>query len=170
MEIWSYILGSFGLGALFSDIIRKTIDYKLQIRKFRFEKLYIERAKVIQGVYERMVTTQRAFLSLTAPLQFANEFLQKEARKKLTAETANNFVEYFDINRLYFDENLAQKLDTLNEKLKIIWNQFKCATEGEPGKIDVKEWSSARDKIIQEIPQLRKEIETQFRQIIGIEN
>ena len=166
MEILNFLSG-IGLGALLTTIIDRVLDYKLSKRKFQFEKLYIKRAVVIEETYKKMIKTHRAIESLVCPLQLAGE-PPKEEKMKSAAKIGNDFIEYFDINRIFFDENLELEIDQLNKKMQGAFTKFKYATMFEIGKQDIKEWIEAWDEIKERAPKLKGEIEKNFRRIIGI--
>jgi len=170
METWSLILGllgAFGLGTLFPNIIDRILNYRLQKKKFQFEKLYIERAEVIKETYQKMVRMHRAFESLMAPLQLAGEPSKAEKMRE-AANLANDFIKYFDINRIYFDEDLEEKINIFDGKMREAWNKFRYATAEELGKQDIDKWNEAWKEVKEEIPKLKKEIERKFRKEIGM--
>lgn len=170
METLSFILsliGAFGFGALLTNIIDRILNYRLQKKKFQFEKLYIKRAEVVEETYKKIIDTHRALESLMAPMQLAGEPTKAE-KIKSAVDKGNDFVRYFDIHRIYFDENLEQEIEQLHKKMRDAFNKFKYATTEELGKQDIKEWTNAWQEIREETPKLRKEIEKKFRNIIGI--
>lgn len=172
METWSIIiglLGTFGIGTLFANIIDRILNYRLEKNKFIFENIYIERAKVIKETYQKIALMHRAFQSLMAPMQLAGEPSKAEKTKK-AVDLANDFIDYFDVNRIFFDENLEIKLNNFNEKMLSVWRKFQFATAEELGRQDIKVWMEVWTEMKEEIPKLKKEIETKFREEIGIKN
>ncbi len=72
---------------------------------------------------------------------------------------------YFDENRIYLDETLCKKLDELHDEfLEIQMDVYRSEDEG------VHTSPNAWNKLHQEIPALKKEIEAEFRKLLGEEN
>lgn len=168
METWLFILnfiGAFGFGALFTNIVDRIINYKLQKKKFQFEKLYIRRAEIIEKTYKKLSKMHRAFQSLMAPLQLSGE-PSREEKAKRAAELANDFIEYFDDNRIYFEKNLEQKINEINKEFREAWLKFQYATEE---KINIEEWTNAWKKVKEGIPEIKEEIKQEFRKILGVQ-
>ncbi len=168
MQTWSIIIGligALGIGSLITSIIERILNHRLQKKKFQFENLYIKRAKVVDQIYKKLDKTQRIFLSLTSPFQAAGEPSQEEKAKK-AAKSANDFLDYFNQNRLYLEEEVGKILDNINNELKNVWIEFNYAKQ----KPDFKKWSVSWEKVKDDVPQAMKKIRERFREIIGLES
>jgi len=147
-----------------SDLSKEAIQFRI-----RYEKLHSERAEVIKEVYKRISRTYRAFKSYMCPLQLAGEPSEKEKCKK-AVEEFNALLDYYEENRIFFEEEVAKEIDSLLQKFREAWDQFdysKYKTGGEYR--DVKEWNKAWKKISEETSKTKELIESRFRRIIGIE-
>jgi len=164
MDIRSIILallGGFGI----NEIINNVINYKIHKHKVEFETIYQKRIDILSELYKKIDKTERLFQSLMAPFQEAGDLSQKEKAKN-AGQAAAEFLDYFRENRIYLNDSLEMKINSMNEKLRDAWITFKYANW--EGKIDTKEWINAWDKIKGEVPIISKEIKKEFREIMGI--
>ncbi len=181
-ELLRFLIVSSALSTAAVFIIRHLVDrffardlekFKSELEKdvlrdhIRYEKLHTERATVIKKVYRDIVNVYRDFSSLMNPLQMAGEPTKEEKTKK-AAESANTFLNDFEENRIFFEEELAERLDTLQTSLRKIWLDFQYKDDLPLGKERLAEWSKAWTAIQEEIPQLKKIIESDFRNILGL--
>ena len=104
------------------------------------------------------------------PLQFAGEFVEEE-KARLAVKEINELIDYYEENRIFFEEELAKEIDELLKKIKESWNQFKYSKDLKDGNgKDTREWNKAWKQISEDVPIVKKIIEKRFRDIIGIEN
>ena len=166
-------------------VLRKLIDqfFNNKIEKFKYElekentkfrityeRLHVERAEIIKETYKKIVLTFDLFRSYVNPLQLVGE--KPEIEKKKEAGLAyNEFYKFYDENRIFFDESLAAKIDKLRETLWDAWIKFQLSRDLREGshRGGHDEWMQAWTKVDNEVPLIRKEIEAEFRKIIGIE-
>lgn len=138
--------------------------------KIRYEKLHTERAEVIKEVYKKIVKTYRAFHSYICPLQLAGEPTEEE-KKKIAADEINSLVNFYEENRIFFNEQIAKEIDNLLVKFREAWNKFHLAKDlKKEGQSHIKEWGEAWDKVDKDISKVKSLIENKFRDIIGINN
>lgn len=137
--------------------------------KIRYEGLYGERALVTKEVYKRLVKTERAFRSLMSPIQFRGE-KNREDKAGVVTEKADALQDYFFENRIFFEEEVASKIDELLDEFWSAWIRFLDSAEskeaGEPHGAELKE---ARKVVNDRIPPLKKAIEQKFRSIVGFD-
>jgi len=189
MNLSENLLEKLGIAAIFSGavflIIRKLIEqffskrsekFKAELEKevikdrTRFETLHAEHIAVIKEVFNRIVKTHSAFLSLVNPL--LNKPTLEERVKQLTEEY-NYLVDYYTTNRILFGEGLARDIDELLKKFKDIWDTM-CFVKyleekGIQNPNPNKEWLGAWRGVKNEIPPIIESIEKKCRDIIGIE-
>jgi len=147
-----------------ADLSKEAIQFRI-----RYEKLHSERAEVIKKVYEKISRTYRAFRSYMCPLQLAGESSEKEKGKK-AADEVNALVDYYEANRIFFEEEVAKEVDSLLQEFREAWNQFNYSKyKTGKGHRDVEEWNKVWKKISEETPKTKELIENRFRKIIGIE-
>lgn len=144
---------------------------EMQSVKFsiRYEKLHSERIIVIKEVYKKIVRTNKSFSSLMNPLQLVEELPEVE-KGKVAAKDANELTEYYEENRIFFDEKLAEEIDSLLSEFKIAWSEFQASRiskELRDGKIMLNQWSNAWKQIERKVPEIKKQLENKFRNILG---
>ncbi|MCK5123352.1 MAG: hypothetical protein KAQ87_04380 [Candidatus Pacebacteria bacterium] len=136
--------------------------------KIRYEKLHSERAEIIKEVYKKIIGTYKSFHSLMCPLQLAGEPTEEE-EIKLAVKEINELVDYYEENRIFFEEELAKEIDKLLRKFRESWNQFNYSKDLKDGNgRDAKEWNKAWKQISEDVPVVKQLIEKRFRSIIGI--
>lgn len=190
-ELLKY-LGSVGAIAWsLSWIIRKLIDsffnkkieeYKNNLEKeniklkISYEKLHTERAEAIKIVYKKLTKCIGFIQQYIKPMRLTSEESEYESQTK-AIDAYNEFSIYYRENRLFFNEELALKIDDIQMKLLDILNGFQLIRNKEIqslgttlGVNTANKWSELfKDLTETKIPPLKKEIETEFRKIIGIE-
>lgn len=134
----------------------------------QFQQLHTDRAEVIKNVYKTIVDTRDAFVSLLNPLQMAGE-LKEEDKAKMAANAANEFIRYYSRNKIFFDSELAGKVDVLRDKLFEIWRNYQIRQYSEPGdNVRIESYRKTWDGISKDVPEILKSIENEFRQLIGL--
>ena len=86
--------------------------------------------------------------------------------------TFNDFSKYYRENRIFFAEPTALRIDAILDLLLEIANQFQVSRilrEEGPSHESVTEWGKAFDRLKNDVPPLKSEIEKEFRKLIGIE-
>mgnify|MGYP000942755803 CR=1 FL=1 len=185
-ELLKY-LGSVGAIAWsLGWIIRKLIDsffnkkieeYKNNLEKeniklkISYEKLHTERAEVIKVVYQKLTKTIGFIQQYIKPMRLTGEESEEESQIK-AIDAYNEFSVYYRENRLFFNEDLALKIDDIQMRLLDILNGFQLIRNIEIQSLGdtSKKWSELFKSLTDtDIPPLKKEIEIEFRKIIGIE-
>lgn len=156
------ILGGLGIG----ELINKIFDYIFSKNRFKFEMIYRKRIEILSEIDKKIYKTQKSFQDLMSPLQTAGEPTKKE-KGKFAAETANDFLEYLNENKIYLNDNLESRLDNINKKLADAWATHRAATWFEKDS-DIKKWTESWNTVKDEIPSISKEIRKEFRKILGI--
>ena len=181
-----YISSTAVIVAGASWILRKLIDnffshkleqFKAQLEKehtryqITYDKLHTERAVVIKETYQKLVDVYKAFHSYMNPMQWGGEPTMEE-KQKIAAEKANDFIIYFDRNRIFFEDSLAEKIDRLRDALWDCWTSFglsKDLRNDRQHKDGLDMWHKIWEKLNTEVPTIKKEVEKEFQKIIGLE-
>lgn len=149
-----------------ADLEKESIEFRI-----RYERLHGERVEVIKEVYKKVSHTYKSFHSLMNLLQLASEPTQEEKSKE-AAKNANDLTDYYEENRIFFEEKLAEDIDSLLSGFHNAWNKFQYARNARKSgdyKEALKEWNTAWKQIQEEIPKVKKTLENKFRKILGIE-
>ncbi len=162
---------------IFKQILNRDLEkFKLNLEKeaiefkIRYERIHGERVEVIKEVYKKMSNTYDSFFSLMNFIQSSEEPPQEEKGKE-AAEIANDLIKYYSQNKIFFSEELAKDIDNFLDELKKSWVEFLISVINK----NIKEYkeslryhSSAWKKIEKDIPEIKKQLERKFRDIIGI--
>jgi hypothetical protein len=148
---------------------RLRADLRIQAfeRETTFEKLHAKRVEVIAELYRHIVTVQGAMQDLMSPLQLAGA---KEEDKFVAASTAGRaFVQFFEIHKIYFSEELCSTLQAFSDKLWDAWITFGTYGKDEEGVARERRDAriSAWRKLNGEVSTHKAEIEKAFRVLLG---
>ena len=150
-----------------SDLEKEAIEYKI-----RYERLHSERVEVIKEVYKKISNTYNSFRSLMNPWQGVEEPTQEEKGRRAT-ENANELIYYYEQNRIFFSEELAEDVDVLLSVFKSTWNKFndsRISNSIRDEKTSTKQWHEAWKQIEEETPKVKKQLENKFRNVLEIKN
>jgi hypothetical protein len=157
---------------VFKSLEKFKVDLQLGAfeHQTRFTKLHEQRAKIVAELYARLVKMQRSFVSMLNPLPVRSTDDSIMVRIKVAQESANEFLEYFDENQIFLDSEICSKLIQLGQEFREIYLKFITVqlTSQDTASIDaLNAWSNGIDRLNKEIPQLKEEIESRFREMLG---
>ncbi len=138
--------------------------------KVTYEKLHTERTLVIKELYQKLVQTHTAFNVVMAPMQNTNSAETKKQNKLCVIATGNILRDYFEINKIYLEKDLADELEDLIQKYEELWIDWECQVDfpGTPPLEKFTEWQRVWKTLNQEIALTKTTLEEKFRSIIGI--
>ncbi|TDO72965.1 hypothetical protein EV143_107271 [Flavobacterium chryseum] len=175
-------LGKFIL-AKGSELIMENYKNQLEISKnehqIKFSKLHEERAKIIQIIYHDFYELETKLEHLTTIFQGSGWTTDKK-RDEDAIKKYTDTCEILERSRIYFPESLCDKLslalENYNEVIEQMLqakNQARYESEGNnmifPGNqssLDL--WKIAEKRTKNEIKNLRLELATEFRELIGV--
>jgi hypothetical protein len=134
----------------------------------RFSRLHERRVEVIADLYRRLVITEVAFNAAFLPLRRGRTVEDIQTRvtqeEQAAADASNDFVEYFQQNRLWLDRALCVKVEMLAETFRAAWYQYNNlnAQQGQ-----ATERGEAWRRVRIEVPSIRGEIENSMRTMLG---
>ncbi len=157
-----------------SELAKSNITHQIQ-----FSFLHQERAKVILELYKKLIELHSAMVDWTAFMHPIIEDGEKEdqERTKRANIALNDFRNFYILNKLFFSKTFCNNID---EVFKEYWDKgwdFGYKQErlrsGELEREYWKEYSEDMSKISKELneklPMRISEIETNFRQILNVE-
>lgn len=149
------------------EIDKSLEDYKNKLEliklqnQIQYSKLHEIRSSIIAELYGRLIRLNGAMLNLTAGIHLVAEDGEKEAAERITEanDTFIKFKLYYQTNKIYFNNQTCQILDTL---VNDYWEAGMDSTEhnrmqslgvrGTELKESFDKKRAARDKVRNEIP------------------
>lgn len=165
----AYLIKSLTNHLLNKDVERLKIELKstLEIEKIRYSFLQQKRVDVIAKAYSFLAKFEKSMRDLMALFQPVGELSENE-KAKIAAKDGNDFLDYYNENRIYFNKETCLVFDEINEKYKKAWIDFqfkdKIKAEKREDDLYLKSWRT----VSEEIPKLREKIEDDFRKIMGV--
>ena len=162
--------------SLFTQYLKRDIQqykHKLVEEQIRFSKLHEKRADVIQNLYSRLVDFEGKMASFVNPFQPAGA-LPIQKKKEDAGKAGDEFVKYSSINKIYFSKELCEIIEDINKQFKRAWIDFTTFTVYEKSNRVLtseekhRNWIKAWDTVSKEIPKLREKLESEFREILGV--
>jgi len=172
------VAGVFVLKRVLELIINRDLEkFKSELErestshKIRYERLHGERMEVIKNTYQKLAKTQRAFKRLISPLSDINDEVHELEKKRDAAEAAWQLTDYFEDNRIFFNESLAADFDNLLKEFNDIWVDFELVKDYKDNdrSQSLKVWTETWKRLNKEVPLLKTELEAKFRGVIGVE-
>lgn len=147
----------------------------LKLETFKLSRLHEKRGLVIEDLYSNLVDLVKAIGT------FVNVFGHEgdpslQEKHKIAGESYKKFRQHYDKHRIFFSENLCEKIDAFVKNLTDPAIEFAVNLNMD---IQVKKnesmspetskaWSDAYQKFSDGIPNAKKAIENEFRTILGV--
>ena len=179
-EIIEFLGGATAISLTVGYLGQKAIDGyvsgRISEHSIRFQRLHSERAEVIKEFYAKLAVLDDTLYSTLRGFQAVGEppLTEKVAR---LSEQFNSLREYFLPRRIFFDEQLCKLIDQVLDIAKGIFFDITTYTV-DPTDVEyrynrevLKErhefWEKGRAAHASEFAQLKTNLETQFREILG---
>lgn len=175
IAVASGVIG-FLVKSLIKLYINKDIErFKSQLlqEQIRFSKLHEERANVIKDLYGKLRDLELAMNKLVVPLELTGQ-PKKEALLPKVTEAGNEFLNYYNKNRIYFSKRMCALIDKINKEFRemyVDWQVYQPHTLDAPDVNQddrIRRWSEIWKKSEKDIPELREQIEEEFRTLLGV--
>lgn len=151
-----------------SDLQIRTIEHQV-----RFSRLHEKRASVIADLYGHLVETlweAESFLSL---MEWAGE-PSKQEKHKVAMEKLVDFFRFFDKHRIYLPEPICVSLEAIAMRVRShviafgVYTRFSDQSLNEHTRAQKeKAWNEGWEAIKTDIPAARKQLEQEFRALLG---
>ena len=150
--------------------IQAEVDYRATKAKYIYER----KLKALCETYSKLATLEKL---LGEYVTYWGE-TRGEERESARKAFAKGFVEFEDCfvpNRIFFPENLAEKITDLKNNYHKIATEFMIHVEqpnnsfGPPSQKSTEKWVAANEYVTEESPKVRREIERALRQEFGDE-
>lgn len=160
-----------------SDAAIERLKGDLQIRSIehqvRFSRLHEERASVIADLYGRLVETLWEAESFLSPAEWAGEPTKRE-KHQIAMNKLTDFFRFFDKHRIYLPEALCVSLEEIAMRVRSHVIEFGVYTGFDDQNLNDRTreqkdyaWNTGWEAIKNDIPDARKQLEEEFRAILG---
>lgn len=152
--------------------LRSQLALASRERELLLANLQAKRAEVIHEVYGLLVNTVDAFADLTSWIEFPS-MGTKEERERAFVESYNQFARYYHMHRVYLDARLCQRFEKLMAPLRGNFERFKIIVihgDQKPSDDYFQAWQESWEAASIEIPALLRELEQDFRALLGVSN
>ncbi len=155
------------------------LDTKLNEFNIQFSKLHVDRAEVVKNIYAKLIELQSAMFVFTRRMHGVIHDSEKESKER--ADRLNkalfDFISYYSPNRLYFNEDLAEKLDKIKAEywekgwdFSLLSKELKQSSDFPVyRKKLMSDTKVISENVERDFPVMIKEIEIEFRNILGVE-
>ncbi len=152
----------------------QALEHELQIERHAAQlghaKLIEKRAGIIDEVYKLLVDLHEAIKDTIRPDYFGREKPTNQETYDLALPKFDAFVESFEKNRIYFSENIAEKVSKFYVAAAQTLDQARVAiNSGESlGRGDTPNLQKLFEKVNYEMGEARKAVEHDFRAILRV--
>ena len=148
------------------------LEMEAMTHKIRYERLHGERVEVIKEVYQKIV---QADSSLRFLVKIFHPIYEPPLEKKEESAVrhCNDLTGYYERNRIFFEESLAKDIDDILDSFHRAWTSYQAYKEAGGGRDPDGALEASREiteQMGKTAPKVRKQLETKFRNILGIDN
>ena len=171
-----------------TDLEKNTESFRYELNKIatehqiKYSKLYEQRGQVIQSMYNFLIELENSLSYLTSFFQ-GSDWINFGDRDNKAVETIHKVRQFLETNRIFFSEILCQKIENIlnnsNEIVSDMWqakrertahlNDFNISVNSEQLVKPLDKWAKADNKVQNELKQVRLELASEFRKLIGVE-
>lgn len=164
-----------------ATLSKEVEEYKSNLQRLanehniRYSKLHNDRAMIIEHLYSQLFKMEKSMREFINPVKLSTDPPRKE-KGKTAVEDANSFVDFYYEKKIFFSENICNLIENINKEIRqsfdfFIWYSLPNSIDEYFSNITPKQreiWVEAWDKIDRNVPELRKELEDQFRELLGV--
>lgn len=176
----SLVILGFIAKSLYGQVLSKDLEiHKSSLERVahehsvKFESLHAKRAEVISEVYTRIVFAENLSFDMLNVIDNDSELPLGE-RYKHAKESLSELAAHFEFNRLYFEDKTCKKVDEIIKRMGKVLKDYvpilKAVESEDLNEEHFEVWKHSFNIILKDIPPIKKEIEIQFRTLLGIEN
>ena len=139
---------------------------QLRVQELRESRLVEEQASIIAEVFSRLERLHGALDNLAAPI--LHEGGRALALRETAIETFNEFTGYYHERAIWLERETCDKLNELVKLLGILLSQLSANLTDEGEVADRSRWVETYNRIKDEIPAARADLDTSFRSALGV--
>ncbi|QWH20724.1 hypothetical protein EXW62_27390 (plasmid) [Bacillus mycoides] len=167
---------------------QQTEHYKAELQRINnkhqitFSKLHADRAETIKELYRILVKLQESAYDILGSQGIVNETIDKSIDEPTMRELvlkakneSNDLHEKYKINRIYFSEDICKLIESIIIQMQVIvsyllddpFNNNERELE-EVIALQERTEEIVAQRILDEIPKLKKALEDEFRKLLGV--
>lgn len=161
-----------------SRAFQHELNLKMERYNVLFSTLHQERAHIIKDMHSKLLELHAAIQDYTAIARFIKDGEDPEKAEEARIDRANkaigDFNKYVLENCIYFDKPLAERLDEIRQAYSsaaidyMFLKQSMPEVSPEAYMENVKKWQDINDRIRVELQNTLKELEDEFRKLLGV--
>jgi len=162
------------IGRITDEIEKVKLRYAVESHRFQvsYAGLLKKRADVIEELYHLIVDTEEMFGRFVGLAEWKGDPTKDELRKE-GGRLLYDFLRKYKKNRIYFSEQVCEKLQSYSDSINKVVKPFSVALTSRMEEGSFKEftsqWIESNKDFNEQIPQVRKAIEEEFRRLLGVE-
>lgn len=148
---------------------------ELELINLKQSRLHDKRIETIQELYEKLT---EFYMDLDTLIRWKNVtgLSDKEIKKQQfeeankTFESGSKFCRYYLINKLYFSKEMCATIDEIIKEMRSC--QYDLTIQYQwmnlSADLQMSSFRQAKEKLEKDVPMLKEQIETKFREILGV--
>lgn len=150
--------------------LRADLQIEAERQNTRFSSQYEKVAEAIVGVHSRLDDAFEAIVSYTNIFE-RDGGPSKEERREAFNDSIMKLRQFQRLNRIYFPHSIDKRIKHLEDQMFEAANNFSLYVEhGDDQDTSAKEWIAVYRRLENEIIPLLRDLEKQFRSMLGIED
>lgn len=150
------------------------IEHKENLERltFKYSKFHENRIGILSEFYSKLSDLHIYMIELTAMFKVVKENYKQEELERLdtTKNAYNEFMFYFERNRIYFNEKTCLLFSEIRDKYYENLTKYNFSQNfSEDAVFSYKILKEIQDSMQNKIPTIRKELENEIREMISID-
>ncbi len=137
-------------------------------QRIKFSTLHQDRAEVIANTYallKEVYLTMQDYVKIFEPAGDKS----RDERREIAVEAHKAFREYYPKKLIYLPRGTAEKIENINKELVKTFNEFVYEVDFQKDSSNVKKWKEIFDRMNGEMQDALRELENEFRKLLGDE-
>lgn len=166
-----YLIARSGIQQYFDKELKR-YQTELDKERVRFSELQQRRGEKTEQLYKKLVTFEEDMRSLTNLVTYDGE-PNKDEKMKEAQKSGREFANFYMENKIYFPPDACETIEEIQKVMKGVFDTYRIerpheSRAGNPPDIDTltESWKKISEDEVQD---LKAELETQFRELLGVD-
>jgi LPS O-antigen subunit length determinant protein (WzzB/FepE family) len=148
--------------------LKSSLSIAAAERQVKFTRLHIDRAAYIAEAYAHLKNVYLSFQDYVKIFEPTGD-KPRDERRKIAVDAHNAFNQYYTRKIIYLPKITAEKLEAINTELVKTFNEFSFTVDFQNNKNNTNKWLEIFEKMNNEIVQALRDLEDEFRKLLGDE-